>query len=139
MKTRNKGFKMKLPEAIVASIVAVFAPIHTMIIITVVLILVDLISGVIAARKKNEVINSGGLRRTVTKFSVYLTAICLGFLVEHYMIADFMPLSKLISGVISLVELKSILENMDTINGSSLFKSLIEKLGSMNDINKPKE
>jgi hypothetical protein len=33
----------------------------------------------------------------------------------------------------SVVELTSILENLNTINGSPVFKKLIEKLGSVND------
>lgn len=126
-------------EAVLASVVAIFAPIHAIILITGLLIAVDTISGIIAAYKRGEKINSSGLRRTVTKSCVYLTAVCLGFLVEHYMIDDFFPLSKIIAGAISFVELKSILENLDSINGSSVFKAVIEKLGSINDIKKPKE
>lgn len=124
---------MKFLEGLLASLIAVFAPIKAIILITIALILVDLVSGILAARKKGQLITSAGIRRTVTKTTIYLTAICLGFLVEHYMIDDFMPISKLISGVISLVELKSVLENLDVLNGSPLFKSIIEKLGSVND------
>lgn len=127
---------MKLPEALFASLVAIFAPIKAMILITMLLILVDLLSGVLAAHKRGEKIDSAGLRRTITKVGTYLTAICLGFLVETYMIEQIIPLSKLISGAIALVEIKSCLENLDSINGSSIFKTIIEKLGSVNDKNK---
>lgn len=128
-----KGCRMKFLEALLASILAVFAPIQMVIVTTGVLVLADLLTGVLAARKRGEKINSGGLRRTVTKTTVYLTAICLGFLVERYMIGDFIAVSKIVSGLISAVEAKSIFENLDTLNGSSIFKSLIEKLGSIND------
>lgn len=133
---------MKLLEATILSVFAVFAPIQAMVIITGILIVSDLISGILAAHKKGQPISSAGLRRTVTKSCVYLSALCLGFLVEHYMINDIMPISKIVAGLISLVEFKSILENLDVINGSSLFKKLIDKLGSINDnLNKdePKE
>lgn len=112
---------------------AVFAPIKAVIAVTGVLIMADTLTGMAAARKRGEKISSAGLRRTVTKSLVYLTAVCMGFLVEKYMIDEFMPISKIVSGVISLVELKSILENLDVINGGSLFKSVIQKLGSVND------
>jgi Na+/H+ antiporter NhaD/arsenite permease-like protein len=130
---KMKEIKVKFLEALLAILVATFAPIKAVIVITGVLILADTITGMLAARKRGEKISSAGLRRTVTKSLVYLSAVCLGFLVEHYMIEDFLPISKIISGVISIVELKSILENLDSINGSSLFKTVIERLGSVND------
>lgn len=127
---------MKLLETLLLSILAVFAPIKGVIITAMVLILADLITGILAARKKGESITSAGLRRTVTKVAVYLAAICLGFLVEKYMLSDLLPVSKIVSALIGAVEAKSIFENLDVLNGSSIFKSLIEKLGSINDTKK---
>jgi phage-related holin len=124
---------MKIVEGLALSVLAVFAPIKALIIITIVIIFADLITGILAARKKGEKISSAGLRRTVTKLCIYLTAICLGFLVEHFMIGDILPISKIIAGLISCVEFKSILENLDALNDSSIFKKLIDKLGSIND------
>ena len=113
---------------------AIFAPVKALIIVAGVLIFADLITGILAAKKKGEKINSAGLRRTATKLFVYESAIMLGYLVEHIMIADFFPVSKIAAGLISVVEFKSILENLDTINGSPIFGSLIKKLGSVNDV-----
>jgi hypothetical protein len=129
----RKKIKMKWLEALFASVLAVFAPIQMVIITTGVLVFVDLVTGLLAARKRGEKINSGGLRRTVTKTLVYLSAVCVGFLVEKYMLNDFISVSKIVSGLIGAVECKSILENLDSINGSSVFKAAIEKLGSVND------
>jgi hypothetical protein len=129
----KKEIKLKILETLSLSILAVFAPIQALIIITGVLIMSDTITGVLAAHKRGERISSSGLRRTVTKSGVYLSALCLGFLVENYMIDGIMPISKIVSGLISLVELKSILENLDSINGQPIFKKLILKLGSIND------
>jgi hypothetical protein len=130
----RKRIKMKFLEALLASIVAVFAPISMAIVTTGVLVFVDLITGILAARKRGENINSGGLRRTTTKTLVYLSAICVGFLVERYMIYDFVAISKIVTGLIAATEFKSILENLDILNGTSVFKTAIEKLGSINDI-----
>lgn len=116
------------------STVAIFAPVKALILITLILILVDLVTGVLAAKKRGETIKSAGLRRTVTKLLVYQTAIMLGFLVEKYMVGGFIPISNIAAGLISIVEFKSCLENLNTINGNPVFKSLIDKLGSTNDI-----
>jgi predicted transcriptional regulator len=101
------------------------------------MIAADLITGILAARARKEKISSAGLRRTFTKFSIYFAGIMLGFLAETFMLEGFIPVSKIAAGLIGVIEIKSILENLDTINGSSIFKTLIEKLGSIND--KPKE
>ena len=124
-------------QPILMSTLAVFAPVKAILIVTGVLIMADLISGIMAAKKRGESISSAGLRRTITKIFVYNMAVVTGFLVEKYMITDIFPVSKLIAGIISVVELKSILENLNTINGTDIFKTIIEKLGSSNDA--PKE
>jgi len=115
------------------STVAIFAPIKALLLVTGLLIFSDLVTGILAARKKKKKITSAGLRRTVTKIAIYNTAIILGFLTEKYILDGFLPLSKIAAGLISVVELKSVLENLDAVNGSSIFKTLIEKLGSIND------
>lgn len=120
-------------QAALISLVAVLAPIKTVLITTGVLVTADLIIGLIAARRRGDKIVSSGLRRTVTKTLVYQIAIILGFLTETYLMAGVLPVAKLIAGMIGTVELKSILENLDDINGSPLFTSIISKLGSSND------
>lgn len=131
MKWKNN--MLEYLKSLLIAVLAVFAPIQAVIIVTGVLVIADLVTGLFAARKRGEVITSAGLRRTVTKTTVYLTAVCLGFLVEKYMIDSILPISKLVSGIIGVVELKSLMENLNTIYGSDLFKSVIEKLGSIND------
>jgi phage-related holin len=124
---------MDFLKNLIVVLLAVFAPIKAMIIVTVVLVIADLITGVLAARKKGQAITSAGLRRTVTKIGVYFTAICLSFLVEIFMIESILPISKIISGLIGVVELKSLMENLNYIHGSDIFKTIIDKLGSIND------
>ena len=115
------------------SVVAVFAPIKALILTTGVIIFADLILGIWAAKKRGEKINSAGIRRTTTKIAVYHTAILLGFLIETYMLEGFIPISKIAGGLIGVVEAKSIMENLNEIHGSDIFKDLIKKLGSVND------
>ena len=124
---------MKILKTFLISCLACLAPIQAMIIATGVVIFADLFTGVWAAKKRNEKISSGGLRRTITKMFVFEAAIILGFIIEKYMMNNTLPISKLASGLIAVVEAKSIMENLDTIYGQDLFKSLIVKLGSIND------
>ena len=121
----------KLIEPLMLSITAVFAPIKGLLITTAVMIAVDLITGIMAALKRQEKITSSGLRRTISKIFVYEVAIMMAYLAEHY-ISDILPFVKLVSAVVALVELKSILENLNTVNGDNSLKILVDKLGSTN-------
>lgn len=121
---------------LLVSCVAVFAPIKAVILVTGLLIFADLITGILAARKKGQKITSAGLRRTVTKIFIYNAAIMLGFLAETYMLDGFIPVSKIASGLIAVVELASLYENLNVLHGSNIFKQLIDRLGSINDSNK---
>lgn len=134
-----KDLLVKYAQPLALSTLAVLAPIKAILLVTGFLIFSDLVSGVIAARKRGEIISSSGLRRTITKILVYNLAVISGFLVETYMISELLPVSKLISGVIALVELKSILENLNNINGTDIFKTVISSLGSKNDEKKGSE
>jgi hypothetical protein len=122
---------------LVVSCAAVFAPIKALLLVTGIMIFADLVTGILAARKKGEAINSAGLRRTISKVFIYNAAIMLGFLAETYLLEGFIPISKIAAGLIGTVEITSVFENLNVLNGSNVFKSLIDKLGSVND--KPKE
>lgn len=126
-------------KAIAIALFALLAPVHAVMAAVGALILIDLVVGLLAAKKRGEHISSSCLRRTVTKAVVYQVAIISGFLLQQYLIADFIPVAKLIASTIGIVEVKSILENLDEINGSSLFKSLVKKLGSVNDVKQESE
>lgn len=117
---------------LLTAIGAVFAPVKQVMIVTLVIMSIDLVLGVLAAKKRKEPISSSGLRRTIVKFFVYETAICVGFLVQQYMLSDLIPVVKIISTFIGITELKSCLENLDDINGEPILKAIIEKLGSEN-------
>jgi hypothetical protein len=125
-------------KALAASIFAVLAPIHTVMLVTGILIFVDLITGVLAARKRGEIITSAALRRTVTKLAVYQTAVITGFLCETYLLGGALPVVKLAAAAIGLVEMKSISENLNAINGSPIFADMVKALGSKNTPEDPK-
>lgn len=111
--------------------VAIFAPIKGMLYTTLVLIAFDLITGILAAIKRKEPITSSNLRRTLSKLVIYESALMLAFGVEHYL-SDIIPFIKTVAGMIALVELKSIYENLGEIGGDPLLKTLAAKIGSEN-------
>ncbi len=119
-------------SSLLLAIAAVFAPVQHVMLVTLLMIAIDLVTGILAARKQAIAINSSGLRRTITKLFIYELTIALGYLVETYMTGPVIPVVKIITSFIGLTELKSVMENLDIINGSSLLKTIIEKLGSSN-------
>jgi phage-related holin len=123
-------------KASIVGLIGIFAPVHAVMFSVGFLIVVDLISGVWAAKIANKKITSAGIRRTVTKLCVYQIVIMSGFLVEVYMLDKLIPVSKIAASIIGITELMSILENAEVIHGEPIFKKLIKKLGSDNDKDK---
>lgn len=114
-------------------IAVLLAPIDAVMATVGFLIFLDLISGVWAARKRNEPVTSAALRRTISKMIIYQLAVISGFFIERYLLQGALPITKVVAGFIGIVEFKSMLENGNTILGTDVFKLLIEKLGSKND------
>lgn len=120
-------------EALALSIIAIFAPIKAIMITAMALVFVDLVLGLMAARKRKEPITSAGFRRTITKALVYEAGLMIGFVTEIYLLNGLIPVSKLIGAMIGVVECKSCLENLNELNGAPVFATIINKLGSSND------
>ena len=123
--------ELKLKHLLISTL-AILAPIKAAIIVAGILILVDLVTGVIAAHHRHEKISSAGLRRTITKIFVYQVAIIMAFLVETHMTGPGVPIVKIVTGYIGLTEFLSILENLNALGRGQLLKGLIEKLNSIN-------
>lgn len=115
-------------EVTILALLAVFAPIKAILITTLVLVIADLITGIVAAYKRKEPITSTGLKQSVLKGLVYEAAICLGYVAEHFLIGDLLPVTKIIGALIGMTELLSCVENLNSINGSPVFGILIGKL-----------
>jgi len=134
-----KSLLVKYLQPALISILAVFAPIKGTIITVGVVIIVDLITGILAARKRGEKITSAALRRTVSKALIYQTAVLTGFLVEKFLINDLFPITQVAAGLIGSAESLSIYENLNTLSDNKIFKVLVDKLGSVNDARKGPE
>ena len=114
------------------AIMAALAPIHAIMISVGVLIFIDLFTGIWAALKRKEKIQSAIMRRTISKIVIYQLAVISAFILETYLLPS-VPATKIVAGVIGLVEFKSVIENSNTIVDGDVFRSILRKLGSEND------
>jgi phage-related holin len=128
-----KDVLIKYAQPLLLSALAVIAPIKATLITVGIVIGVDFITGILAARKRGETLKSAPARRTISKVLIYHTAILTGFLIETYLMKGAIPITSLVSGLIGSVEALSIYENLNTISGKNVFGSLIKILGSAND------
>lgn len=127
-------FKKQL-LALVLAAAAIFTPIKSMLVVTFVLIGIDFLTGIIAAKKRGESFNSADAGRTVVKFCVYQVAIITGFLLEKYLMDGILPVANLVAGSCGVVEFTSIVENLSSINGKPILQDVIDKLKSKNGNN----
>ncbi len=121
-----------LMEAGMISLIAIFSPIQSALITVVVLIAIDMLTGILAARKKGEPVTSAGLRRTISKIFIYEVAVMIAFITEKYLAPDLLPIVKMASTMVAVVELKSVYENLNVLSGNELLRTLIDKIGSSN-------
>jgi phage-related holin len=110
------------------AVVSIFAPVQPMLYAALSLVMVDLFTGLLAARRRKEKITSQGLKRTVIKLLVYEFAIVLAYITERYLTQGILPIANIMSSFVGVTELKSVLENVNEISGGSLLSTIIQKL-----------
>lgn len=118
--------------ALALASMAALAPIKAVLVTVGILIMMDALTGMYAAKKRGEELSSAAMRRTVSKFLVYQGVVITGFLLEANILDNLIPVAKIVAGAIGMVEFKSILENANSIMGMNLFQTVIDKLGSDN-------
>jgi phage-related holin len=102
-------------------------PVRDFVAVTLIIVFADLVTGIQAAKKRGELIHSKGLRRSITKFTMYVIAILAGHAVQTVYFPDF-PMVFTISSYISMTEFWSVLENVGTVTGTNVLDSVREKL-----------
>ena len=96
-----------------------FLPIKHFLIFTIFVVFADTVTGILAARKRNEPITSKGLYRTSQKVVVYF----VGIMIFHGASVTFGLPSQIVYSVsflISFTELYSISENIKSITGVNI-------------------
>jgi phage-related holin len=119
---------VRLSKAALMALIALFAPAGQAIATTVALCFVDLVTGLLASKKSATPLTSSGLKKTVIKLLVYLSAISLSFLVQTYLTGPYMPVMTFVTSVIGFTELTSILENINIVAGGNLLTNLIQTI-----------
>lgn len=129
---------MKKLENILGGLFTVLAPTQTMALTALLLVLVDLLTGLVAARKQGNVITSNGLKRTVLKLVVYELLICLAYLTDTYLTKGVtLTILPLVTGVIGIGEIKSVTENLSIITGDDVISRLLSTISSQDKDPKP--
>lgn len=117
--------------ALIISLQAIFQPAQSMFATVLVLIVADLVTGILAARKRGESVNSAGIGRTIVKLLIYELAIALAFLTQTYLTGPDIPCAKIVASLVGTAELLSVLENLNTLSNGQLLKSIIDKISGL--------
>jgi hypothetical protein len=112
-----KNIALKYGIEMTAFIVLFFSPIKEVLLATGALIMFDTITGVWAAKKKGgwKAVNSGKLKRVVPKLILYPVVLMVAQVAET--LFEGIPYVKVASGMLSVVEVKSIYENVSSVLG----------------------
>lgn len=120
----------KLLDALAASLLALFAPIQTMVLSTLLLVVCDLVLGIWVSKRRGVPLNSKGVKHTVVKLFVYEMAIVLAYITEVYLTQSSIPVLNVITSIIGITELKSCLENMNILVGGDVVKQILERISN---------
>ena len=139
---KEKGF------ICLVALIAFLSPIHALLFVTGTAIMADTFTGIWKAKKRGEKITSHKLSGVVTKMFLYQSAIVLFFIIETYILQDFIKLiidiplvaTKFVSIVLLSIEMKSIHENIQIITGINFIEkatNLVNRVKTMKkDLNK---
>jgi len=105
-------------------LLTLLSPVNGVMVTIVFLILVDFITGSYAAIKNHIPIRSSRIGHTISKFFIYNLVILAAFFLEKHIVNE-VPFLKIIAGFIAITEIKSILENYNTIYGVNPFRALV--------------
>lgn len=108
---------------VLLAIIAFFAPTGEWLLFVGFLVVCDMITGIIAAKRTGIAISSKRMSDTVFKFIAYGIAILISHYVSFIFFPEF-PAMQAVSALIASVELKSIDENFEKIFGRSILKFL---------------
>lgn len=102
-----------------------FAPAYPIMIGIGFLVTMDFITGILAAKKRGEIITSKKMRPTIMKGFGYMASILIAFIMQNIFLTN-MEVMKIVSGLVAMIELKSLDENLTDITGKSIFKQFLK-------------
>lgn len=109
------------------AVVSFLAPIETFIVWMLIFVMIDLVSGVWAAKTRHEKLESKKLGATLNKMVWYFTAILMAQALDVKIIPYIdLHLASLTTAIICGFNLYSVLENAYTITGNQVFWALTQ-------------
>ena len=124
----NKVFDIdKIWAYMAVGVISFFEPLAVLMLWFFIFVACDMITGIGAAVKERQIIESNKLRKTIYKLFMYCLTIVLVHAIDVYMITIIhLGLAKLCATIICGIELYSILENCYRITGNQVFKVLTQ-------------
>ena len=110
-----------LMKTIGIALITFFAPIYPAMIAVGILILIDTITGIIAAKRAGESITSKKMGMCITKSIVYQLLIISAHLCETFLFAQI-PFVKISLAFLAMTEFTSLAENFEKATGKNLLK-----------------
>lgn len=127
MKLLNSFTELSLAAKVLGIAFGFFAahilPIASFLMAIGVLVMVDLVTGIAAAKKRKEKIRSQGLRNSVIKTVWYFLAILTGHMMQSIFFKS-LEIDYFISSFIAVIEFKSLLENIAELTGADVWTHL---------------
>lgn len=125
-----------------SAMISFVMPIAGFLIFTIVLVVVDMYTGVRAAMHRGESISSKGLGRTVTKITLYMLAILLskGF-DDVFFVPKSIPfdVTWIVATMIGLTEFRSNMENISTVTGVPFWAAIASRVPKFFGFHKPEQ
>ena len=122
------------PE-IAAFLVVFVADIEAALLAILFLILADTFTGIWSSVKKNQYISSRRAGRILSKLILYPLAVIVSKVTQEYLSPEI-PWVQVTAGIIAVVEIKSIFENMSTVLGFDLWARVKDALWKGKNENK---
>jgi hypothetical protein len=107
------------------SIISFFAPLALMYHTFFFAVMLDMITGMIASKKRGEKIESRKMRKTILKLLVYIL-VASAFYMFQMAVMPAVPFINLVFGLIIITELKSMTENCDIIFNVKTFGKIYD-------------
>jgi hypothetical protein len=120
-----RNFILNNISLILTFLAVYFAPAYPIMIGIGFLVTMDFVTGILAAKKRGEIITSKKMRPTIMKGFGYMASILIAFIMQNIFLTD-MEVMKIVSGLVAMIELKSLDENLTDITGKSIFKQFLK-------------
>lgn len=122
---------------LLAYFLVMFMPIVPAILWLGVFVFLDLVTGIIKAKKKGEQIRSKKLGNSITKIVMYFISIlCSKVMDDVFLHTGYLPftITQACIAFIGITEFKSILENVSEILGMPIYKYISSKINNLRNI-----